>query len=84
MSIIMNCRNSTNKRMACRWRKKAKNFLVGRHDKEASSSIGHGRLSRAEKEARATKERFRVLCSEDEINFCRSPRRSCSLSMKGD
>jgi hypothetical protein len=53
--------------MARHWNKKNKRCSVGRHDKEASSSRGQGRLSRAEKEARATEEHFWVHCSMDEI-----------------
>jgi hypothetical protein len=39
--------------MAHKWKKNKKSQLVGCHDKEASSSIGHGRSRRVEKESQA-------------------------------
>jgi hypothetical protein len=53
--------------MAHHWSKKLKNRLVGRHDKDASSSGGLGLLTRDEKESLAAEECFWELCFEDKI-----------------
>jgi hypothetical protein len=46
-------KNNNSLSMAHHWKKKPKSHLVGCHDKEASSSRGHGRSTRVEKESQA-------------------------------